>query len=234
MTQKHHIMHGRDHSPGGSDPFSSSGAASGDVLSADGAGGIQWAPAGGGGGVNDPWIRHAFYQSASCSTTPDAGNATGSFVMNWNTTPVHKYDGNPYPSAWITCSGGAFTLLDLYIVEFTVWLNPDFSILIPSGNDKSGILFRITAGVNGYNGGTPDSYENSGLVTTWVWAGSTGYPPQDVHRPVIRGSAIVYRSTTATTPTIQVSGQWEGINGAWLGATPSWHGYLLAKNLSPW
>jgi len=231
-------MHGRDHSPGGSDPFSSSGQPAGNVLSADGVGGIQWAPGGsGGGGVNDPWIRHAFYASTACNATPDAGLATGNFSMSWGL--VHRYDGNPYPDpGWITLQPdhAHFALSAPSIVEFTVWLNPDFHILIPAGNDKSGILFRITAGLNGYNGGTTDAYEDAGLVTTWVWAGSWGYPPQDAHRPVIRGSSIVFRNNVGTTsPLISVAGGWEGIDGAWLGGTtPSWRGYLLAKKLSPW
>src|SRR5215471_15537997 len=107
-------MHGRDHAPGGSDPLGSSGAASGDVLTADGSGGIQWAP-GGGGGANDPWIRHAFYKSASCVYNAGAQ----SFYMTWNPTLVHGYDGTP-ASGWISLQPDHryFQLTNISIVEF--------------------------------------------------------------------------------------------------------------------
>lgn len=66
-------MHGRDHGPGGSDAFTSRNAAEGDVVEADGEGGIRWGTSTGGSG-----IQFDTYPQAGGWLYVETGDSTGS------------------------------------------------------------------------------------------------------------------------------------------------------------
>lgn len=100
MKSQKPIIHGRDHSPGGPDPLKSFGAADGDVLSATGDGGIEWATSS--AGSSSPRIIDYFNNSGSphldpATDTPGGGDSSN--YVQW--TEQANWSGYNHPEPWI-------------------------------------------------------------------------------------------------------------------------------------